>query len=85
MLFVGPADLQFDLKNNPESTIGAYAKCRAAVVAAAQAAGKTAGILVRELTDLKPHLDLGFTHVAVDSDLAILRKAYQQTLSQRVR
>jgi 2-dehydro-3-deoxyglucarate aldolase/4-hydroxy-2-oxoheptanedioate aldolase len=81
VVFVGPADLQFDLKNRSASAPGDYAQCLATVVAAARAAQKSAGILVRELADLQPHLDLGFTHVAVDSDLSILRRAYQQTLS----
>jgi len=78
VLFVGPADLQFDLKQRPETAPGAYAHCLTSVVAAARAAGKAAGILVRDQADLQPHRDLGFTHIAVDSDLAILRKAYQQ-------
>ena len=80
VLFVGPADLQFDLKHQPGSALD-YAACLRLVVTAAQAAGKTAGILVRELTDLKAHIDLGFTHVAMDSDLSILRNAYRQMLS----
>ena len=50
-------------------------------LAAARDAGKEAGILVRDLADVPRHLDLGFTHIAVDSDLSILRKAWQQTLS----
>jgi len=80
VLFVGPADLQFDLKHQPASAWN-YAACLRAVVAAAEAAEKTAGILVRELTDLHTHIDLGFTHVAVDSDLSIIRNAYRQVLS----
>lgn len=83
VLFVGPADLQFDLKNREASSD--YGSCLDTVIAAAQAGGKTSGILVRELNDLQTHLDLGFTHVAVDSDLSILRKAYQQTLSNLTR
>jgi len=85
VLFVGPADLQFELKSRPASAPGDYAQCLATVVAAARAAGKAAGILVRDQADLQPHLDLGFTYVAIDSDLAILRKAYQQTLASRAR
>jgi 2-dehydro-3-deoxyglucarate aldolase/4-hydroxy-2-oxoheptanedioate aldolase len=81
VLFVGPADLQFDLNNNPESDLGDYAKCLETVGMAAKAAGKTTGILVRELADLQRYRELGFTHIAVDSDVAILRKAYQQTLA----
>lgn len=80
VLFVGPADLQFDLQHQPAADWD-YAACLRSVVTATQTAGKAAGILVRELTDLHSHVDLGFTHVAVDSDLSILRNAYRQVLS----
>lgn len=79
VLFVGPADLQQALKHDADA--GDYAQCLAGVVAAARGAGKAAGILVRSLADVPSHRELGFTHLAVDSDLAILRQAYQQTLS----
>jgi len=85
VLFVGPADLQFDLKARAVSAPRGYAQCLTCVVDAARAAGKAAGILVRDQADLQPHLDLGFTYVAVDSDLAILRKTYQQTMASIVR
>jgi 2-dehydro-3-deoxyglucarate aldolase/4-hydroxy-2-oxoheptanedioate aldolase len=82
VLFVGPADLQFDLKNHAASPAGDYAQCLRTVAAAAKDAGKAAGILVRDVADLQPHHDLGFTHIAVDLDIAILRKAYAQILSK---
>jgi len=81
VLFVGPADLQFDLKNNPAPDVGDYAQCLAGVLSAAKAAGKAAGLLIRDPDDLRRHLDLGFTYIAVDSDLSILRKAYQHILA----
>ena len=81
VIFVGPADLQFDLKNRAASAPGNFAHCLAIVAAAAKSAGKQAGILIRDLTELSRHGDLGFTHIAVDSDLSILRKAWQQTLA----
>ncbi len=82
VLFVGPSDLQFDLKHHAESPAGDFAQCLRTVVAAAKDAGKAAGILVRDVADLQPHHDLGFTHIAVDVDIAILRKAYAQILSK---
>ena len=81
VLFIGPSDLQFDLKHHADSSAGDYAQCLRTVVAAAKDAGKSAGILVRDVADLQPHHDLGFTHIAVDLDIAILRKAYAQILS----
>ena len=82
VLFVGPADLQLDLENRAGPALGSFSQCLEIVVAAARSAGKQAGILVRELADVPRHRELGFTHIAVDSDLAILRKAWQQTLSK---
>lgn len=80
VLFVGPADLQLDLRHRAASAPGDFAHCLGIVVAAANGAGKEAGILVRDLADLRAYLDLGFIHIAVDSDLSILRKAYVQIL-----
>lgn len=80
VIFVGPADLQHALKTHVGAALS-YAECLKSVVAAAQLSGKSAGILVRDLSDLQNHHDLGFTHIAVDSDLAILRKAYQQIVT----
>lgn len=82
VLFVGPADLQHDLKHNAANAPGDFSYCLKAVTAAANAAGKTAGILVRDLDDAPRHFDLGFRRIAIDSDHAILRKAWQQTLAK---
>jgi 2-dehydro-3-deoxyglucarate aldolase len=80
-LFVGPADLQFDLRHGSKDRSEEFASCLAKVVAAAASAGKSAGILVREADDLEVKKRLGFTWIAVESDLSILRKVYQQTLA----
>ncbi|MDZ4287225.1 MAG: aldolase/citrate lyase family protein [Prosthecobacter sp.] len=85
VLFVGPADLQFDLTNRPGEAPGDFTFCLKSVVQAAQAAGKTAGILLRDSADLQAHLDLGFTDVAIESDITIIRKGYQQILANRNR
>ena len=81
VLFIGPADLQHDLKHRAASAPGDYEHCLSHVVTAAQEAGKQTGILIRDLADLTHHRDWGFTHIAVDSDLAILRKSYLHTVS----
>jgi 2-dehydro-3-deoxyglucarate aldolase/4-hydroxy-2-oxoheptanedioate aldolase len=61
--------------------VGDYQQCLRTVVSAAKGAGKAAGILVRDAADLPAHHDLGFTHIAVDLDIAILRKAYAKILN----
>ncbi len=81
VLFVGPADLQFDLKHRAALAPGDFAYCLGVVAAAAKSAGKHAGILIRESAEVPRYGELGFTHLAIDSDLSILRKTWQQTLS----
>ncbi len=77
VLFVGPADLRHDLAHNPFGESPAYEDCLEQVLAATRKASKEAGILVRESTETATYAARGFTRVAVDSDLSILRKAYQ--------
>lgn len=79
VLFIGPADLGHDLQYHAEAAPGDYEHCLSLVVEAACAAGKHSGIMLRDVNDLVKYRDLGFTHLAVDSDLAILRQSYQQT------
>ncbi len=81
VLFVGPADLQFDLKARPGSTTRDYAGCLEQVAAAAAEAGKPCGILLRDHADLPRIRTLGFTHVAIDSDLGLLRAGYESVLA----
>jgi len=83
VLFVGPADLQYDLAQRPTAAPGNYAACLESILAAAAAAGKAAGILVREVAQLAAHAQQGFHYLAAESDLSILRNAYQQILGKR--
>lgn len=76
VLFVGPADLQHDLGRLGAAAPFDYAACLKTVAEAARAAGKAAGILLRDAADLARHRELGYGHIAVDSDLSILRKAW---------
>lgn len=81
VLFVGPADLQFDLQARPHFADFDYPSALKTVNTIAAEAGKHTGILIRDTAQLQAHRDLGFTHIAIDSDLAILRKGYQQILA----
>jgi len=78
VLFIGPADLQLDLQVHPQSAPGSFEDCLGVVTAAARTAGKAAGILLRDLSELQKHLALGFEYIAVDSDLSLLRKGFHQ-------
>ena len=76
VLFVGPADLQHDLRHRPVASSADFEECLARVVAAAHARGKCAGTLVRDLSELPHRIQQGFTQVAVQSDLSLLRDAF---------
>jgi len=78
VLFVGPADLNFDLQTGGSSR--EFSSCLAEVLEAAAQAGKQAGILVRNREDIPQYAAMGFQFVAVDSDLAILRQTYLDLL-----
>ena len=76
VLFVGPADLGFDLKARGSSVT--LDDCLPKVAAAAKAAGKFAGILTRDDAQVSARLAMGYTHQAVDSDLGILRRRWAE-------
>jgi 2-dehydro-3-deoxyglucarate aldolase/4-hydroxy-2-oxoheptanedioate aldolase len=78
MLFVGPADLSFDIQARNSSLD--YNECVRSVVAAARAAGKSTGILARNGADIGQIARDGLQHLAVESDLGILRQRYQSLL-----
>lgn len=82
VLFVGPADLRFDLEQRAAAAPGDYAFCLDRILSAARVEGKVTGILVREIAELGRHVQQGFRYVAAESDLAILRNAYQKILAQ---
>jgi len=83
VLFVGPADLQHDLKQHSASVAEDFEACLRRVVDAARAAGKSAGLLVRDPAELPLRVSQGFTHVAVQSDVAILRDAFQKIVQTK--
>lgn len=77
-LFVGPADLGYDMK--ARSSTRAYDDCLRTVTEAAQHRGKESGILVRNPADLTKMRSLGFTWLAIDSDLSLLREGFLRNL-----
>jgi 2-keto-3-deoxy-L-rhamnonate aldolase RhmA len=77
VLFVGPADLQHDLRHRSASTPADFEECLNRVTVSACGAGKAAGILVRDPAELPQRMKQGFTYLAVQSDLALLRDAFR--------
>jgi len=82
VLFVGPSDLAHDLSVRGNSHTLPYEECLQRVVGAAREAGKQPGILVRKMDELPGLTAMGFTHVAIESDLGILRSGYQTMLAR---
>lgn len=74
VLFVGPADLKLSLSTTPNAP--AYEVALNAVTLAAKANGLQAGILIRDRSETAALEAQGFTKLAVDSDLSILRKGF---------
>ena len=81
VLFVGPADLQFDLNARPQFAKRDFTGCLQHVAQAADEAGKSSGILVRDRAELSRLRGIGFTHLAIDTDLGILRAGYQRIIA----
>lgn len=77
VLFVGPADLERDLSGQPAGKVPDFETCVARVATAARAAGKAAGILVRNPADLPLRQRQGFSLIAVMSDVGVLRDAFR--------
>lgn len=84
VVFVGPADLNHDISVNGNGHALPYDECLERVSAAARQCHKPAGILLRSVGDVARHLAMGFSHLAIESDLGILR-AHYHTLLGRVR
>lgn len=82
VLFVGPSDLAHDLSVRGNDQTPPYEECLQRVVTAAREAGKQPGILVRKMDDLPGLAAMGFTYVAIESDLGILRSGYQALLTR---
>ena len=80
VLFVGPADLAFDLKASDSKRT--YDSCLADIAAAARATGRQAGILCRNEKEIESLSAQGFTFQAVDSDVAVLRQRYLDLVSR---
>jgi len=72
VLFVGPTDLSHSLGIPGEFTSPVYLAALEKVVSAANASGKTTGILLRDVSALPRHIELGFRFIALGSDDAFV-------------
>ena len=81
VLFVGPSDLSHSLGIPGQLEHADYLAALDAVVAAARRAGKSAGILLRQASDLQRHLKLGFRFVGIGSDAGFVVDAAAAALA----
>jgi 2-dehydro-3-deoxyglucarate aldolase/4-hydroxy-2-oxoheptanedioate aldolase len=77
-LFIGPADLAFDLK--ARHSAHSFDECAATILKAARDHGKGSGILVRHGDDREKLRAGGFSWVAMDSDLSLVREGFRRNL-----
>jgi 2-keto-3-deoxy-L-rhamnonate aldolase RhmA len=76
VLFIGPSDLKLDLSTRKGPTFEYYEAIKT-VADAANKYQKQAGILIKNVEDIPEYSQLGYSCLAVESDLGILRKSYQ--------
>lgn len=81
VLFIGPMDLQLQLQSYPERATRDYTACLREVAAAAESAGKACGLLLRRTDDANALHAQGFSHLAIETDITVLREGYRQLLS----
>jgi 2-keto-3-deoxy-L-rhamnonate aldolase RhmA len=81
VLFVGPTDLTHSMGIPGRFDDARYLSALERVVAAAQGAGKAAGILLRDAKALPRHIELGFQFVGLGSDGAFVADGARAVLA----
>jgi 2-keto-3-deoxy-L-rhamnonate aldolase RhmA len=77
VLFVGPSDLKLDLSIHQEKESIQFTDALKTVADAAMKNNKQAGILIKDVEDINSYIDMGFTCMAINSDLGLLCDGYQ--------
>ena len=80
MLFVGPSDLSYSMGRFREFDHPEFRAAIERVVAAACAAGKTAGVFLTAPEQVGPALADGFRMIGIGSDGGYMMQAARQTL-----
>lgn len=81
VLFVGPTDLSHSLGIPGRFDDAIYLEALRHVATTAEAAGKAAGILLRDATALPRHRELGFRFIGLGSDGAFIADAARAVLA----
>lgn len=78
VLFVGPADLRLALSTEQAPDRPDVESAMSRVINASKARGKRAGILIRDRQTINGLQQMGFSCLAIDSDIAILRNGFRE-------
>ena len=81
VLFVGPTDLSHSLGIPGRFDDPVYLEALARVASSAEAAGKSAGILLRDAAALPRHRELGFRFIGLGSDGAFIADGARAVLA----
>jgi 4-hydroxy-2-oxoheptanedioate aldolase len=81
VLFVGPNDLSHSMGIPGRFDDRRYLDALAAVAAAARAAGKAAGVMLRSSDEVEPHLRLGYSFFALSTDAGLLGQTTRSALT----
>jgi 2-dehydro-3-deoxyglucarate aldolase/4-hydroxy-2-oxoheptanedioate aldolase len=81
VLFVGPTDLSHSLGIPGRFDDPAYLEALRHVTTTAEAAGKAAGILLRDAAALPRHRELGFRFIGLGSDIAFIADGARAVLA----
>ncbi len=81
VLFVGPVDLSYALEAPRDFDSDAYWAAIDRVVAAADANGKAAGVLVPSAAAAAPYLERGYRFISIGSDSTVLAQALRSEFS----
>jgi 2-dehydro-3-deoxyglucarate aldolase/4-hydroxy-2-oxoheptanedioate aldolase len=73
-------DLKLQLQSYPERSNLDFAACLKEVAAAAKQFGKACGMFCRQTDDFAELQALGFTHLAIETDITLLRESYRNVV-----
>lgn len=76
-LLIGQMDLKLQLQSYPKRMHLDFTACLREAAAAAKEAVKACGLFCRQTHDLAELQALGFTHLAIEMDLTLLRESYR--------
>lgn len=82
MIFVGPSDLNKNLRAYANNTSISFEKAIKIVAEAAKKHKKQSGILVQNNTDIPGLIDLGYTFLGLSSDIKVLSKGFNIILNE---